>query len=147
MHLTGGSGASRQTSSSVFEHDIRRLVQEDKLTQQMLINHRLKTLQVAKNLWSKNSQKEAVEYAIKTGDLACLVDVLNQLNGRPSKWNLDICALVLSKMKVLLDSRHESYVHTACTSLRLVLKDFGRVISTNLMRSPTIGVDLCQEER
>ncbi|KAJ8303194.1 hypothetical protein KUTeg_019590 [Tegillarca granosa] len=39
------------------------------------------------------------------------------------------------------------YVTTVCSSLKVVLKNFGPVIKANLTAPPSVGVDITREER
>lgn len=55
--------------------------------------------------------------------------------------------MLLPQLKELLESKYDTYVHTAICTLRLVLRDFGQVIKNGLNMVPSIGVDITQEER
>jgi len=91
-----------------------------------------------------------MEIACQRNDLSVIVDLLNILNFRSNIWKLDLCVVVLPQLRQLLDSKYDTYVHTAMNSLRLVLRGFGQIIKNGLQAGnhvPSIGVDITQEER
>ena len=88
---------------------------------------------------------------------------------RPSIWNLDLCTALLPPLEKLLQSKYEMYVFfiilqqkkllkknvhnsryitVGCDAMKLILKNFGSVIKSNI-DSPiqTVGVDISREER
>ena len=70
--------------------------------------------------------------AVQFQDSAVVVDLLSVIILRPSIWNLDLCLLLLPAMGELLHSKYESYVNAATGALKLVLKNFGTVIKSNI---------------
>nr|XP_060644193.1 katanin p80 WD40 repeat-containing subunit B1 [Anolis sagrei ordinatus] len=64
-----------------------------------------------------------------------------------SLWKLDLCTVILPQIEKLLQSRYESYIHTGCTSLKLILQRFLPVITDTLAAPPSVGVDISREER
>lgn len=81
-------------------------------------------------------------------DPAVVVDLLSVIVLRPSIWNLDLCVTLLPPIGDLLQSKYESYIAAAGSALKLVLKNFGTVIKSNIDNpSCSVGVDISKEER
>ncbi|XP_071958298.1 katanin p80 WD40 repeat-containing subunit B1-like [Antedon mediterranea] len=111
-----------------------------------VMTSRNKNLQVIKAIWSTGDTKTAVESAVNMGDQALLVDLLNVLCLKKSLWTLDLCVLLLPKIKDILSSKYENYVLTSCTATKLILKSFSSLIKTNINLPPQ-GIDIMREER
>lgn len=92
--------------------------------------------------------KGAVEMAISLNDMGVLVDLLIVYNKKYTLWNLDLCATVLPKVQELIQSKYETYINTGCESLKLILRNFGSVIKTNVQNPVgSFGIDIPREER
>lgn len=112
-----------------------------------VFGHRIKKLQIILAQWKSRDHKLAVETAVHMGDQAILVDILNILLLKSSLWSLDICQLLLPSVQELIQSKYEVYMQAGCETLKLILKNFGSLIKTNVTAPPSIGVDLSREER
>ncbi|XP_033113143.1 katanin p80 WD40 repeat-containing subunit B1-like isoform X1 [Anneissia japonica] len=111
-----------------------------------VMSSRSKNLQVIKAIWTTGDTKTAVESAINMRDQALLVDILNVLCLKKSLWTLDLCVLLLPKIKEIFNSKYENYVLTSCTATKLILKSFSALIKTNINLPPQ-GIDIMREER
>ncbi|XP_047739783.1 katanin p80 WD40 repeat-containing subunit B1 isoform X2 [Hyalella azteca] len=109
---------------------------------------RARLLRTAYSLWQSKDLRSALDNTLSAADLSAIVDLLNVINQRPFIWNLDIVTTLLPSVSQLLQSRHESYVTVGCNSLKLMLKNFGSMIRSN-MSGPvhSVGVDISREER
>ena len=110
-----------------------------------------------------------MDQAVLLNDQSVLVDLLTVITLRPSIWNLDLCTALLPSLEKLLQSKYEMYVillclfivqdlkkmfyfsryiTVGCDAMKLILKNFGSVIKSNI-DSPiqTVGVDISREER
>jgi len=99
-------------------------------------------------LWQNKDAKTAVDQAVLLNDPSVLVDLLTVITLRPSIWNLDLCTALLPPLEKLLQSKYEMYITVGCDAMKLILKNFGSVIKSNI-DSPiqTVGVDISREER
>ncbi|KAF2353451.1 Katanin p80 subunit C-terminal, partial [Trinorchestia longiramus] len=109
---------------------------------------RARLLRSAYSLWISKDLRSALEHMLNAADQSALVDLLNVINLRPFIWNLDIVTSLLPSVSQLLQSKHESYVTVGCNSLKLMLRNFGSMIKSN-MHGPvhSVGVDISREER
>lgn len=112
-----------------------------------VLHHRLKHLKIVLAQWSTKDVKMALESALSIDNQATVVDILNVITLRPQIWTLDMCQVVLPVIYDLLQSKYESYMSTGCSCLRIILKNFGPVIKTNITAPPGVGVDISREER
>ncbi|XP_076879187.1 katanin p80 WD40 repeat-containing subunit B1 isoform X2 [Brachyhypopomus gauderio] len=113
----------------------------------VMLTSRHKNLNVVCAVWAGNDIKTSLDSAVSMNDLSIVVDVLNIINLKPSLWKLDTCSSILPQIEELLQSKYESYVHTGCTSLKMILKRFWPLISDTLTAPPSVGVDITREER
>ncbi|XP_057328062.1 katanin p80 WD40 repeat-containing subunit B1-like isoform X2 [Microplitis mediator] len=113
-----------------------------------ILTNRQRALQIIYSLWHSKDVKSAIDSAVRMNDLSVIVDLLGALNLKPTIWNLDVCNLLLRPIAELLQSKYEMYVTVGCTALKLILRNFGPVIKSNV-EAPlhTIGVDVSREER
>ena len=109
---------------------------------------RARLLRSAYTLWQSKDLRSALEHTLNAADQSSLIDLLNVINLRPFIWNLDIVTMLLPSVSLLLQSKYESYVTVGCNALKLMLKNFGSMIRSN-MQGPvhTVGVDISREER
>ncbi|XP_021342965.1 katanin p80 WD40 repeat-containing subunit B1-like isoform X2 [Mizuhopecten yessoensis] len=112
-----------------------------------VMSGRSKNIQIVRAMWTSGNTKTAVDSAISMNDQAVLVDLLNVLNLKSGLWSLELCATLLPLVKDLLQSKYDSYVMTACNALKIILRNFGPVIKSNLTAPPSVGVDISREER
>ncbi|XP_068441907.1 katanin p80 WD40 repeat-containing subunit B1 [Clinocottus analis] len=113
----------------------------------VMLRSRHKNLETVRSVWAREDVKAALDAAVSMSDLSIVVDILNIINLQPSLWKLDLCTTVLPQIDQLLHSRYESYIQTGCTSLKLIMKHFWRLISDTLKATPSVGVDITREER
>lgn len=113
-----------------------------------VLTHRHRQLEISHSVWCSKDARTALEQLAARSDLAIIVDLLGQLNFRPSIWNLDMCQVVLPLLPQLFHSPYETYMTVGCATMTLILKNFSPMIKTNLA-SPvyTHGVDISREER
>lgn len=112
-----------------------------------VLAQRSRNLQVVRAMWTSGNTKTAIDSAISMKDQAVMVDLLNIINSRGSLWTLDLCTLLLPQLKEIMGSKYESHVVTAATSVKVVLKNFGSVIKSNMEEPPGTFVDIQREER
>lgn len=139
-----------QTMTIVTEDDCLAAVEKGCRSMSVVLDHRQRTLTMCRTAWRNRGPIAAMELACQMNDPSVVVDLLNILNFRSNIWKLDLCAAVLPQLRQLLDSKYDTYVHTAVNSLRLVLRGFGQIIKNGLQAGnqvPSIGVDISQEER
>jgi katanin p80 WD40 repeat-containing subunit B1 len=80
--------------------------------------------------------------------LAVVVDILSVMMLQQSIWNLDLCVALLPPIYDLIQSKYEMYVTAGYNTLMLILRNFTRVIKTNIQAPiETLGVDIPREER
>nr|XP_022331811.1 katanin p80 WD40 repeat-containing subunit B1-like isoform X4 [Crassostrea virginica] len=112
-----------------------------------VLAHRSKNLQIVRAMWTSGNTKTAVDSAISMKDPSVIVDLLNVLNLKSGLWSLDLCSCLLPQVQDLMDSKYDSYVTAACEALKIILRNFGPVIKSNLTAPPSQGVDISREER
>ncbi|XP_056016320.1 katanin p80 WD40 repeat-containing subunit B1-like isoform X4 [Ostrea edulis] len=112
-----------------------------------VLAHRSKNLQIVRAMWTSGNTKTAVDSAISMKDPSVIVDLLNVLNLKSGLWSLDLCSCLLPQVQDLMDSKYDSYVTAACEALKIMLRNFGPVIKSNLTAPPSQGVDISREER
>ncbi len=88
----------------------------------------------------------AVESAVNMRDQAIIVDLINIMLIKKSLWSLDLCVVLLPKIKDLMTSKYEDYVQCGCAAVKLILKSFTTLIKSNV-KTPPSGVDISREER
>lgn len=54
---------------------------------------------------------------------------------------------MLPEMAELINSKYETHLAASCAALKIVLRNFGPVIKSNVSAPPTSAVDLSREER
>uniref|UniRef100_A0ABD2WVF6 Katanin p80 WD40 repeat-containing subunit B1 n=1 Tax=Trichogramma kaykai TaxID=54128 RepID=A0ABD2WVF6_9HYME len=113
-----------------------------------VLTSRHRSLQIIYSLWHNKDMKSAVDSAVAMNDLSVIVDLLGVLILKPAIWNLDLCNTLIAPIGDLLQSKYEMYVTVGCSALRIILRNFGPVIKSNV-DAPlhTIGVDVSREER
>uniref|UniRef100_A0A672F546 Katanin p80 WD40 repeat-containing subunit B1 n=1 Tax=Salarias fasciatus TaxID=181472 RepID=A0A672F546_SALFA len=133
--------------ASLSDEDALALMKKGHDTMCVMLSSRLKNLETVRAVWTREDIKSAVDTAVSMNDLSIVVDVLNIINLQPSLWKLDLVTTVLPQIDKLLQSKYESYMHSGCSSLRLVMKHFWPLISDTLKATPSVGVDISREER
>ncbi|CAN9506554.1 unnamed protein product [Ophioblennius macclurei] len=133
--------------ASLCDEEALTLMKKGHDTMCVMLSSRLKNLDTVGALWSREDVKSAVDAAVSMNDLSIVVDVLNIINLQPSLWKLDLCTTVLPQINKLLQSKYESYMHTGCSSLKLIMKHFWPLICDTLKATPSVGVDISREER
>lgn len=134
--------ASRKQSDSERIEGLRK--GHDSMCQVLSSRHR--NLDVVRAIWTAGDAKTSVESVVNMKDQAILVDILNIMLLKKSLWNLDMCVVVLPRLKELLSSKYENYVHTSCACLKLILKNFTSLFNQNI-KCPPSGIDITREER
>lgn len=129
------------------EDELQSLVEKGHNPMMAVLAGRSRNLQIVRAMWTSGNTKTAIDSAISMNDPAVLVDVLNVLNIRTSLWNLDLCTLLLPQLKELLCSKYECYVQVAGQAVKLVMRNLGQTIKSNINAPPSIGVDISREER
>ncbi|XP_059163231.1 katanin p80 WD40 repeat-containing subunit B1-like [Physella acuta] len=137
----------QKASSEQKETDVIDMLSKGHNTMVTVLHQRSRNLQVVRAMWTSGNTKTAIDSAISMKDPAVMVDLLNIINSRASLWNLDLCCLLLPELKDTMGSKYESHVITAATSVKLILKNFGPVIKTNMEEPPSSFVDISREER
>lgn len=132
---------------SLTDEEALTLMKKGHDTMCVMLNSRLKNLETVRAVWSREDIKGAVDAAVSLNDQSIVVDILNIINLQPSLWKLDLCTAILPEIDKLLQSKYESYMHSGCSSLKLVMKHFWPLISDTLKATPSVGVDICREER
>lgn len=132
---------------SLSDEEALTLMKKGHDTMCVMLSSRLKNLETVRALWCREDIKSAVDAAVSMKDLSIVVDLLNIINLQPSLWKLDLCTTVLPQIDKLLQSKYESYMHTGCCSLKLIMKHFWLLISVTLKATPSVGVDISREER
>jgi len=113
-----------------------------------IMQARLQNLSLVSRLWTEGDIKASVETASSMSDLSVFVDIMNVLILKQALWSLDLCGVIIPQLKSLFSSNYETYVETASSSLKLMLKNFSQLIKSTLSTPPgAIGVDLSREER
>ncbi|XP_063738303.1 katanin p80 WD40 repeat-containing subunit B1 isoform X2 [Eleginops maclovinus] len=113
----------------------------------VMLRSRHRNLETVRGVWARQDIKSALDAAASMNDLSIVVDILNIINLQPSLWKLDLCTTVLPQIEQLLQSKYESYIQTGCSSLKLIMKHFWKLISETLRATPSVGVDITREER
>lgn len=139
------SGA--KPSRSVSEEESITALMSGHNSMAAVLSTRQKNLQVVRTMWTNRDIKTALDTAITMSDQAVVVDILGIICLRESWWNLDLCGLILSQLQDLLESKYENYVIRGCNALKLILKNFGSIIMSNLAGGSAIGIDISREER
>ncbi|XP_069112641.1 katanin p80 WD40 repeat-containing subunit B1-like [Argopecten irradians] len=142
---TGNGGST--PSGEPDEDTVLTAVLKGHSAMSQVMSSRSKNIQIVRAMWTSGNTKTAVDSAISMNDLAVLVDLFNVLNLKSGLWSLDLCATLLPHIKDLLKSKYDSYVMTACNALKIILRNFGPVIKSNLTAPPSVGVDISREER
>ena len=125
---------------------LRRIVEVGNID--MLQNRVLTHRDIARH-WDPQNPIISLRRAINTGDQAILVDLLSVYNQKLSLWTLNTALVVLPELRYLLQSQKLFFIQTAANTLKLILKNFGPVISINVNQPPPSGggVDISREER
>nr|XP_039251821.1 katanin p80 WD40 repeat-containing subunit B1-like [Styela clava] len=113
----------------------------------LVLTARHKNLEIVRAMWTGGDVMTSMNTAIRMKDQALLVDMLSVLNSKTSLWNLDLCQVMLPEIHDLLSSKYETYVTAACGALKIVLRNFGPLIKSNISAPPNSAVDLSREER
>ncbi|XP_014663977.1 PREDICTED: katanin p80 WD40 repeat-containing subunit B1-like isoform X7 [Priapulus caudatus] len=112
-----------------------------------VLSTRHKNLQVVRTMWTNRDVRTALDTAITMNDLSVVVDLMSLMCRKDHWWNLDLCALVLTQLTELLQSKYEHYVICGCNAFRIILQNFGTIIKSNISTGSGIGVDISREER
>ncbi|KAL8622125.1 hypothetical protein ACOMHN_056610 [Nucella lapillus] len=131
----------------VSEDELEDLVSKGHNLMMTVLSGRNRNLQIIRAMWTSGSTKTAIESAISMNDPAVVVDILSVLNMKTSLWNLDLCTVLLPQLKELLSSKYDSYVLAAGQAVKLVMRNLGQTIKSNISSVPSIGVDISREER
>ncbi|XP_076470194.1 katanin p80 WD40 repeat-containing subunit B1-like isoform X2 [Babylonia areolata] len=113
----------------------------------VVLTARNHNLQIVRAMWTSGNTKTAVDTAISMKDPAILVDLLSVLNLKTTLWTLDMCISLLPHLKDLLISKYDSYVETAGKAVKLITRNFGPTIKSNMAPAHAHGVDISREER
>ncbi|XP_033626251.1 katanin p80 WD40 repeat-containing subunit B1-like [Asterias rubens] len=111
-----------------------------------VLTSRNRNLDVVKAIWTAGDVRTAVESAVNMRDQAIIVDLINIMLMKKSLWSLDLCVVLLPKIKDLMTSKYENYVQCGCAAVKLILKSFTTLIKSNV-KTPPSGVDISREER
>lgn len=111
------------------------------------LRNRQKNIQIVRNMWVNGNVKSALDAAVSMDDTSLMADILAQINQLPAAWNLDTCTILLPSIKNLIASKYEEHMQIGSDSCKLVFKNFGKLIKSNLNGQIGIGVDLSREER
>ncbi|PVD20329.1 hypothetical protein C0Q70_18483 [Pomacea canaliculata] len=136
-----------QVTGTLSENEVLDFIANGHNAMMTVMSNRSRNLQIVRAMWTSGNLKTAIDSAISMNDPAVLVDVVNILNLKTSLWNLDLCTILLPKLKELMSSKYECYVVTAGQAIKLVIRNMGQTIKTNLTAPPGIGVDISREER
>jgi len=113
-----------------------------------VLTTRQRNVEIIQALWANKDLKTAMDSAIHMNDLSVIVDILNNICLKPSIWSLDLGVTLLPSIFDLLKSKYETYMTAGCSALRIILKNFGQLIRSNIAAPPGIqGIDLSREER
>ncbi|XP_052061329.1 katanin p80 WD40 repeat-containing subunit B1-like isoform X2 [Mytilus californianus] len=134
-------------SQFVTDESVLQTIQNGHDAMSAVMSSRSKNLQIVRAMWTSGNTKTALDSAISMRDPSVIVDLLNVLNLKTGLWNLDLCSSLLPQVKDLLNSKYESHAEAACHALKIILRNFGPVIKSNITSAPSIGVDLSREER
>ncbi|XP_071174982.1 katanin p80 WD40 repeat-containing subunit B1-like isoform X2 [Mytilus edulis] len=134
-------------STFVTDESVLQTIQNGHDAMSAVMSSRSKNLQIVRAMWTSGNTKTALDSAISMRDPSVIVDLLNVLNLKTGLWNLDLCSSLLPQVKDLLNSKYESHAEAACNALKIILRNFGPVIKSNITSAPSIGVDLSREER
>ncbi|XP_076110895.1 katanin p80 WD40 repeat-containing subunit B1-like isoform X2 [Mytilus galloprovincialis] len=134
-------------STFVTDESVLQTIQNGHDAMSAVMSSRSKNLQIVRAMWTSGNTKTALDSAISMRDPSVIVDLLNVLNLKTGLWNLDLCSSLLPQVKDLLNSKYESHSEAACNALKIILRNFGPVIKSNITSAPSIGVDLSREER
>ncbi|XP_063439262.1 katanin p80 WD40 repeat-containing subunit B1-like isoform X2 [Mytilus trossulus] len=134
-------------STFVTDESVLQTIQNGHDAMSAVMSSRSKNLQIVRAMWTSGNTKTALDSAISMRDPSVIVDLLNVLNLKTGLWNLDLCSSLLPQVKDLLNSKYESHAESACNALKIILRNFGPVIKSNITSAPSIGVDLSREER
>uniref|UniRef100_A0A8C4Q748 Katanin p80 WD40 repeat-containing subunit B1 n=1 Tax=Eptatretus burgeri TaxID=7764 RepID=A0A8C4Q748_EPTBU len=141
--ITNEADYERIFKSRPLLNVVTRARQGHKTVCSLLIS-RHKKLEIIRSIWSTGDIKTWWEQFVVHAQLQLNVKFVTV---HRTLWKLDICLLILPHQEKLLYSKHESYMQTGCTALKLILQNFGDIIKTNLKASPSVGVDITREER
>lgn len=134
-------------SQFVTDESVLQTIQNGHDAMSAVMSSRSKNLQIVRAMWTSGNTKTALDSAISMRDPSVIVDLLNVLNLKTGLWSLDLCSSLLPQVKDLLNSKYESHAEAACNALKIILRNFGPVIKSNITSAPSIGVDLSREER
>lgn len=134
-------------SQFVTDESVLQTIQSGHDAMSAVMSSRSKNLQIVRAMWTSGNTKTALDSAISMRDPSVIVDLLNVLNLKTGLWSLDLCSSLLPQVKDLLNSKYESHAEAACNALKIILRNFGPVIKSNITSAPSIGVDLSREER
>ena len=113
-----------------------------------VLTARSRNINIIRQMWTNKDAKTAAEHAVACNDQSVIVDLLSVIVLRSSIWSLDLCNILLPSIGQLLLSKYESYVNNSAAAMKLILKNFGPVIKSNIdAPSSSVGVDISKEER
>lgn len=146
-HLQASHNSGIAIQHEMPEAEAIATIMEQHKTLMTVLHHRLKNIKLVLAQWSTKEPKAAIDTALSMNDMSVIVDIFSVIAMRPQIWNLDMCQITLPAIYDLLQSKYESYMSVGCSCLRVILKNFGSVIKTNITAPPGVGVDICREER
>ncbi|XP_068166893.1 katanin p80 WD40 repeat-containing subunit B1 isoform X1 [Antennarius striatus] len=132
---------------SLSDADALAQIKKGHETMCVMLSSRHRNLETVRGVWARDDIRSALDAADSMNDLSIVVDILNIINLHPLLWRLDLCTTIIPQTEKLLQSKYESYMQTGCTSLKLIMKHFWRLISDTLKAPPSVGVDITREER
>jgi len=111
------------------------------------LRSRYRNIQSISIIWSRGDIKSALDKAVDINDNSVIADILREINTHPNVWNLDTCTILLPSIKNLIDSKYEDHMIVGTESCKIVYKNFGKLIRSNILAPFAIGVDISREER
>ncbi|KAF3832081.1 hypothetical protein F7725_025746 [Dissostichus mawsoni] len=108
----------------------------------VMLRSRHRNLETVRGVWARQDIKSALDAAVSMNDLSIVVDILNIINCSSGSLHDG-----LPQIEQLLQSKYESYIQTGCSSLKMIMKHFWKLISETLRATPSVGVDITREER
>ncbi|KAF3832076.1 hypothetical protein F7725_025741 [Dissostichus mawsoni] len=102
----------------------------------VMLRSRHRNLETVRGVWARQDIKSALDAAVSMNDLSIVVSMeAGSLHDG------------LPQIEQLLQSKYESYIQTGCSSLKMIMKHFWKLISETLRATPSVGVDITREER
>lgn len=80
---------------------------------EIIINQRRMMLEDVLRCWRTRGPEAAVIEAVRSNDIAVLVELIDAFNHMPAVWNLTLCAAILPHIEPLFSNKHEDYVEVS----------------------------------